>query len=493
MQCSSFPLITFIIFGYTHESIVREIDDLNRSKAINIINDRGDTHDTSRHSETPVSNASLAGGSPSLIGGATSRAVSQGKVAPSKPSVSTSFSSVAPSVSDARGNYTSSAISIEKRNSGGPGLGRTILFRSRQSPISTGGINAGMPSKRRHLAPPPRHGLSFNFGLDTNTLPPLTVKRDRSASRGPRGFSRDVTLHKQEIAKAAQIEFSALSDETKAIMGYAIERPAVDRILASISEPRLYSEGGISRAITATAADLAVEAGVEHNNNKRTLDPPSGEVPDARLIPVATVMTAKELTADKHHHKLQEEKRVQHNHSAQIAAGSRGKHLAEALDEIEEGDLQASGDDGGYVARVDPSPAVRPIAPHRTSPWLESILKSETRGTAPPTKRVHFLTLETLVGHTSKHLERYNNKRISGPALSISFALVHASLSSSPPNSAKLLSALQNFKGLLSLLLEKLRGFLRTAQASEGAAKKAALFREQVDLAEKDMVFLGRR
>jgi len=275
-------------------------------------------------------------------------------------------------------------------------------------------------------------------------------------------------------------------------MGYAIERPAVDRTLASISEPRLYSEGGISRAITATAADLAVEAGVEHNN-KRTLDPPSGEVPDARLIPVATVMTAKELTADKHHHKLQEEERVQHNHSAQIAAGSRGKHLAEALDKIEQGDLQASGDDGGYVARVDPSPAVRPITPHRTSPWLKSILKSETRGTAPPTKRVHFLTLETLVDHTSKHLERYNNKRISGPVLSISFALVHASLSSSPPNSAKLLSALQNFKGLLSLLLEKLRGFLRIAQASEGAAKKAALFREQVDLAEKDMEFLGRR
>ncbi|CAD0055105.1 unnamed protein product [Aureobasidium pullulans] len=315
-----------------------------------------------------------------------------------------------------------------------------------------------MPSKRRLLASPPRHGLYFNFDLDTNALPPPSVTRDRGAPPGTKSFSRDITLYKPEIAKAAQIEFSEPSDQTKAIMRYAIERPAIDRTLASISEPRLYSEGGISRAITATAADLAVEAGVEHNNNKRTLDPPSGEVPDARLIPVATVMTAKELTADKHHHKLQEEERVQHNHSAQIAAGSRGKHLAEALDEIEEGDLQASGDDGGYVARVDPSPAVRPIAPHRTSPWLESILKSETRGTAPPTKRVHFLTLETLVDHTSKHLERYNNKRISGPVLSISFTLVHASLSSSPPNLAKLLSALQDFKGLLSLLLEKLRG-----------------------------------
>ncbi|THY44719.1 hypothetical protein D6C98_08092 [Aureobasidium pullulans] len=330
-----------------------------------------------------------------------------------------------------------------------------------------------MPSKRRRLASPPRHGISFNFDLDTNALPPPSVTRDRGAPPGTKSFSRDITLYKPEIAKAAQIEFSEPSDQTKAIMRYAIERPAIDRTLASISEPRLYSEGGISRAITATAADLAVEAGVEHNNNKRTLDPPSGEVPDARLIPVATVMTAKELTADKHHHKLQEEER--------------------ALDEIEEGDLQASGDDGEYVARVDPSLAVRPITPHRTSPWLKSILKSETRGTAPPTKRIHFLTLETLVDHTSKHLERYNNKRISGPVLSISFALVHASLSSSPPNSAKLLSALQDSKGLLSLHLEKLRGFLRTAQASGGAAKKAALFREQIDLAEKDMEFLGRR
>ncbi|TIA52081.1 hypothetical protein D6C77_08644 [Aureobasidium pullulans] len=349
-----------------------------------------------------------------------------------------------------------------------------------------------MPSKRRLLASPPRHGLSFNFDLDTNALPPPSVTRDRGAPPGTKSFSRDITLYKPEIAKAAQIEFSEPSDQTKAIMGYAIERPAVDRTLASISEPRLYSEGGISRAITATAAGPAVEAGAEHNN-KKILDPLSGEAPDAKPTPVATVMTAKELTARKHHDELQEEKRVQHNHSAQIAAGSRGKRLAEALDKIEEGDLQASGVDRGYVARVDPSPAVRPITPHRTSPWLKSILKSETRGTAPPTKRVHFLTLETLVDHTSKRLERYNNKRISGPVLSISFALVYASLSSSPPNSAKLLSALQNFKGLLSLLLEKLRGFLRTAQASEGAAKKAVLFREQVDLAEKDMEFLGRR
>ncbi|THY43605.1 hypothetical protein D6C97_09193 [Aureobasidium pullulans] len=440
---------------------MKEIDDLNRSKAINIINDRGDTHDTSGHSETPVSNASLAGGSPSLIDRTSSRAVSQGKNAPSEPSVSTKFSSVAPSVCDARGNHTSSAISFEKRNSGVPGLGRTILFRSRQSPISTGGINAGMPSKRRRLASPHRPGLRFNFGLDTNALPPLTVMRDRSAPRGPRGFSRDVTLHKQEIAKAAQIEFSALSDETKAIMGYAIEKPAVDRTLASISELRLYSEGGISRAITATAAGPTVEAGAY-------------EAPDAKPTPMATVMTAKELTARKRHDELQEEKRVQHNHSAQIAAGSRGKHLAEALDESEEGDLQASGDDGGYVARVDPSPA------------------SETRGTAPPTKRVNFLTLETLVDHTSKYLERYNNKRISGLMLSISFTLIYASFSSSPANPAKLLSTLKDFKRLLSLLLEKLRRFLRTAQASEGAAKKAALIREQVVLAKKDMEFLER-
>ncbi|TIA33549.1 hypothetical protein D6C79_08937 [Aureobasidium pullulans] len=386
---------------------MRETDDLNRSKAINIINDRGDTHDTSRHSETPVSNASLAGGSPSLIGDTTSRAVSQGKVAPSKPSVSTNFSSVAPSVSDARGNYTSSAISIEKRNSGVPGLGRNILFN---------------PDNRPSL---------------------------------------------QEIAKAAQIEFSALSDETKAIMGYAIERPAVDRTLASISEPRLYSEGGISRAIIATAAGPTVEAGAEHNNNKRTLDPASGEAPDARLTPVAT-----------------------------IAAGVRGKRLAAALDEIEEGDMQPGGDDSGYVARVearvDRSPAVRPITPHRTSPLLTSIPKSDIGVTAPPTKRVHFLTLETLVDHTSKHLERYNDKKISGPVLSMSFVLLHASFSSSPANPAKLLSTLEDFKRLLTLLLEKLREFLRTAQTPEGAAISANLFGAQVVLAKKDMEFLER-
>ncbi|TIA13647.1 hypothetical protein D6C80_06175 [Aureobasidium pullulans] len=321
-----------------------------------------------------------------------------------------------------------------------------------------------MPSKRRRLAPPPRHGLSFNFGLDTNALPPLTVMRDRSASRGQRGFSRDVTLHKQEIAKAAQIEFSALSDETKAIMGYAIEKPAVDRTLASISEPRLYSEGGISRAIIATAAGPTVEAGAEHNNNKRTLDPASGEAPDARLTP--------------------------------IAAGVRGKRLAAALDAIEEGDMQPGGDDSGYVARVearvDRSPAVRPITPHRTSPWLTSIPKSDIGVTAPPTKRVRFLTIKTLVDHTSKYLERYNDKKISGPVLSMSFVLLHASFSSSPANPAKLLSTLEDFKRLLTFLLEKLREFLRTAQTQEGAAISANLFREQVVLAENDMEFLER-
>ncbi|KEQ78863.1 hypothetical protein M438DRAFT_369928 [Aureobasidium pullulans EXF-150] len=329
-----------------------------------------------------------------------------------------------------------------------------------------------MPSKRRRLASPPRHGLSFNFDLDTNALPPPSVTRDRGAPPGTKSFSRDITLYKPEIAKAAQIEFSEPSDQTKAIMRYAIERPAVDRTLASISEPRLYSEGGISRAITATAAGPAVEAGAEHNN-KKILDPLSGEAPDAKPTPVATVMTAKELTARKHHDELQEEKRVQHNHSAQIAARSRGKRLAEALDKIEEGDLQASGVDRGYVARVDPSPAVRPITPHRTSPWLKSILKSETRGTAPPTKRVHFLTLETLVDHTSKHLERYNNKRISGPVLSISFALVHASLSSSPPNSAKLLSALQDFKAAVEKSLRLLQAFVQIAAGTTSSITDA--------------------
>lgn len=110
--------------------------------------------------------------------------------------------------------------------------------------------------------------------------------------------------------------------------------------------------------------------------------------------------------------------------------------------------MQPGGDDSGYVARVearvDRSPAVRPITPHRTPPWLTSIPKSDIGVTAPPTKRVRFLTLKTPVDHTSKYLERYNDKKISGPVLSMSFTLIHASFSSSPANPAKLLSALKD-------------------------------------------------
>lgn len=107
-------------------------------------------------------------------------------------------------------------------------------------------------------------------------------------------------------------------------------------------------------------------------------------------------------------------------------------------------------------------PVIGAITVLRSSRNPVSILKTHI-SKSTPSKRVHFLALETLVQHTSIRLARYNDKKISGPVLSMSFTLIHASFSSSPPNPAKLLSALKDFKGLLDLLLEKLREFLRTA------------------------------
>lgn len=85
-------------------------------------------------------------------------------------------------------------------------------------------------------------------------------------------------------------------------------------------------------------------------------------------------------------------------------------------------------------------------------------------------------------------------REISGPVLSMSITLIHASFFSIPSRIPQNCSPpLKDFKGLLTLLSEKLRGFLRTAQTQEGAANKAALFREQVVLAKNDMEFLERR
>ncbi|CAD0046566.1 unnamed protein product, partial [Aureobasidium pullulans] len=305
-----------------------------------------------------------------------------------------------------------------------------------------------MPSKRRLLASPPRHGLYFNFDLDTNALPPPSVTRDRGAPPGTKSFSRDITLYKPEIAKAAQIEFSEPSDQTKAIMRYAIERPAIDRTLASISEPRLYSEGGISRAITATAADLAVEAGVEHNNNKRTLDPPSGEVPDARLIPVATVMTAKNLR--------------------QISITTSCK--------------RRRGSNTIILLRSQPGPEVN-ILPRRLMRLKREICKQVvmTADTlleltpARPSARLLLIAhphgssqysrakpgyssayqARTLLDSRNAALQQQENFWSGTEHLIYSRSRLFVII---PPNFAKLLSALQDFKGLLSLLLEKLRG-----------------------------------
>ncbi|THW37898.1 hypothetical protein D6D21_08047 [Aureobasidium pullulans] len=139
-----------------------------------------------------------------------------------------------------------------------------------------------------------------------------------------------------------------------------------------------------------------------------------------------------------HYIQLPREKKARQDSAAQNIAETKGKHLAAALAQAEEEDFEAA-DDGERSARVEAMMSLAPLLyiAHDSSRNPVSILKTHI-SKSTPSKRVHFLTLETLVQHTSIHLAHYNDKRSSGPVLSMSFVLLHASFSSSPRNSANL-------------------------------------------------------
>jgi hypothetical protein len=164
---------------------------------------------------------------------------------------------------------------IVKQSSGIPGLGNTILFSPRQFPTFSSGVHVDRPAKRRRLACPPSHGLIFNFGLASNAS-----GNESSPSADESG--KDTALEESEIAQAAQIDFSELSDEAKAIIGYTTEKPVINEQVRSASKSRLYrgknlaprtGESAIDRAMATTSPYLAVEieAVTELKNNTVSL------------------------------------------------------------------------------------------------------------------------------------------------------------------------------------------------------------------------------
>ncbi|THZ12363.1 hypothetical protein D6C90_10390 [Aureobasidium pullulans] len=365
-----------------------------------------------------VGKASLVRASHSPTGRTLSRTVSHGEGARATPFAPTNSPSI---ISSALGPPGSDGISGIKRQSAGiPGLGDTILFIPRRSSACRENLNAERPFKKRGLVPPPSQRLPTNFDLDVNSTPVLFPPS-----------------RKLKIAEAARIDVSELSEETKRIMGYAVERPVDDNTVAPIlgaqtdevkTQASPVSRFSAGKTISAARAKLANGAGAKYNI-KSTSESLTEDVSSIEMNPFVRIRPRFNMPA-------------------------------------EEEDIEAA-DDGERNARVEAmmvfNPVIGAITVLRSSRNPVSVLKTHVSRSAH-SKRVHFLALETLVQHTSIRLARYNDKKIFGPVLSMSFVLLHASFSSSPPNSAKLLSALEDFKGMLTLLLEKLRELLRTAQ-----------------------------
>ncbi|THX45087.1 hypothetical protein D6D08_10460 [Aureobasidium pullulans] len=149
-----------------------------------------------------VGKASLVRVSNSPTGRTLSRTVSHGEGARATP-----FAPTYPP------STISSALSLP-----GSGLGDTILFKPRRSSASRENLNAEISFRKRRLVLPPRQRLPTNFDLDTDRTPLL--------------------FRSLKIAEAARIDVSELSDETKRIMGYAVERPVVDNTVVPILGPQ---------------------------------------------------------------------------------------------------------------------------------------------------------------------------------------------------------------------------------------------------------------
>ncbi|THY31188.1 hypothetical protein D6D01_02974, partial [Aureobasidium pullulans] len=426
------------------------------SKTIN----NSDDHEGGQHGSFASIDSPVRYSTPPT-GGAISPVISQSHHGPSTLSVSTDSSLMALSVSKPQSKDLTSAI--VKQSSGIPGLGNTILFSPRQFPTFSSSVNVDRPAKRRRLASPPSQGLIFNFGLASN------ASRNEFSPPSTDESGKDTALERPEVAQAAQIDFSELSDEAKAIMGYTTEKSVVNEQVLSASKSRLYEgkalapragESTIDRAIATTSPDLAaeIEAVTELKNNTVSHSLSSEELQIGKVrrrsgLAVAT----KGFNTGRQYLQLSKEQRTQRGNAVQLAAEIRAKQLVVALAGSETDDNKKS------IAPWDHDAIRLPTTRHTSSP-LTSILNNICRDPAP-IKRVHFLTFEKLISHTVTRLQRYTAKRTSGPMLSMSFALVHSSLLNPLLTPATLIDALGHFKGLVKLLLIELNRFVRAAEA----------------------------
>ncbi|KEQ78864.1 hypothetical protein M438DRAFT_340311 [Aureobasidium pullulans EXF-150] len=350
---------------------------------------------------------------------------------------------------------------IAKQSSGIPGLGNTILFSPRQFPTFSSGVHVNRPAKRRRLASPPSHGLVFKFGLVSN------ASRNESSPPSTYEPGRDIALERPKIAQTAQIDLSELSEEAKAIIALA---------------PRT-GESTIDRTNTITSPDLSAgtEAVTELKNNSVSGSLLSEES-QVRAASVAGskrrsrnkeyVVAKKEPSTGGQYLQLSKEQRTQRGNATQLAAEMRAKQLVAALAESETDDDRGSTSPGAMTVS---GPVVHLPTARGTSLPLTSILKRIGRDPTP-TKRVHFLTFDKLVSHTAAGLQRYTDTRTSGPVLSMSFSLAHASFLNPLLTPATLINALEHFQGLVGLLLIELNRFMRAAETKQDdGAMKAEL------------------
>ncbi|THX45698.1 hypothetical protein D6D06_10389 [Aureobasidium pullulans] len=198
------------------------------SKTIN----NSDDHGGGQHSSS-ASISSTVRNSTSPLDGALSRVISSSHHASSTLPVSNKSSSMALSISDLQNKNATSAIVTQ--SCGIPGPGNTILFSPRQLPTFSSSVIVDRPAKRRRLASPPSHGLIFNFGLAFEAS-----RNDTYES------SRNIALERPNIAQAAQIEISELSEEAKAITGYTTEKSIINEQVLSTSRSRLYKDKALA-------------------------------------------------------------------------------------------------------------------------------------------------------------------------------------------------------------------------------------------------------
>ncbi|THZ36074.1 hypothetical protein D6C87_09402, partial [Aureobasidium pullulans] len=367
--------------------------------------------------------------------------ISQGHHASSTLPHPNKSSSKALSVSNRQSKDPTSTI--VKQSSGIPGLGNTILFSPRQFPTFSSGVHVDRPAKRRRLASPPSHGLVFNFGLVSNASRNETKLLPRTGE--------------SKIGRTNAIPSPHLSAGTEAVT--ELKNNSVSgSLLSEESQVRAASVAGSKRRF----------------KNKEYVVAKKGPSTGGQNL------------------QLSKQQRIQRGNAAQLAAEMRAKQLVAALAESETDDDRGSTSPGAMTVS---GPVVHLPTARGTSLPLTSILKRIGRDPTP-IKRVYFLTFDKLVSHTVAGLERYTDTRISGPVLSMSFSLVHASFLNPLLTPATLINALEHFQGLVGLLLIELNRFVRAAETKQdnGAMKaKLMAYVMQVRLAESSVTFIERR